>query len=54
MLTYLGIRFNDEKESVFIEAQRSFKAFRIQFRIKRLFLKRGDNKPTRQIKTIRE
>ena len=29
MLTYLGIRYNDEKEQVFIDAQRSFKAFRI-------------------------
>ena len=37
MLRYLADRFNDEKERVFIEAQRSFKAFRIQFRVKRLF-----------------
>lgn len=54
MLRYLANRYNDEKEQVFIEAQRSFKAFRIQFRVKRLFLKRGPLKPDRQIKTIRK
>ena len=54
MLKYLADRFNDAKEQVFIEAQRSFKAFRIQFRVKRLFLKRGAQKGDRQIKTIRK
>jgi hypothetical protein len=29
MLRYLADRYNDEKEQVFIDAQRSFKAFRI-------------------------
>ena len=50
MLRYLSNQFNSVVYEEFQLLQCSFRAFRMQFRLKRLILKRG---PTRDIRSIR-
>jgi hypothetical protein len=54
MLRYLSTQFNSVVYEEFQNLQRSFRAFRMQFRLKRLILKKGPSREIRNVRSIRE
>ena len=54
MLKYLADHFNSVVFEEFQMLQRSFRAFRMQFRLKRLLLKRGPTRAVRSIRYVKE
>jgi hypothetical protein len=54
MLKYLSAHFNSVVYEEFQLLYRSFRAFRLQFRLKRLILKRGPTREARSIHAAKE